>query len=148
MYPSLYTKFLIRLRKFPSISTLFFLSQKGVGFCWMLFWVCYIDWFSLLGLLLSRFSRVRLCVTPETAAQQAPPSMGFSRQEYWSELPLIFSGWTNFAFAFCWKSFFCFHLVQGLGEAPGWLKSCPVDAERGFRCSPDSRGVPQRPLGS
>ena len=32
-------------------------------------------------LLLSLFSRVRLCVTPETAAQQAPPSLGFSRQE-------------------------------------------------------------------
>ena len=32
-------------------------------------------------LLLSHFSRVRLCVTPETAAHQAPPSLGFSRQE-------------------------------------------------------------------
>ena len=39
-------------------------------------------------LLLSRFSRVRLCVTPLTAAHQAPPSMGFSRQEHWSGLPL------------------------------------------------------------
>jgi len=38
----------------------------------------------LLLLLLSRFSRVRLCATPETAAQQAPPSLGFSRQEHWS----------------------------------------------------------------
>ena len=38
-------------------------------------------------LLLSRFSHVRLCATPETAAHQAPPSLGFSRQEYWSELP-------------------------------------------------------------
>ena len=37
---------------------------------------------------LSRFSRVRLLVTPWTAAYQAPPSMGFSRQEYWSGLPL------------------------------------------------------------
>ena len=35
----------------------------------------------------SRLSRVRLCVTPETAAHQAPPSLGFSRQEYWSGLP-------------------------------------------------------------
>ena len=41
----------------------------------------------LLLLLLSRFSRVRLCATPQTAAQQAPPSLGFSRQEYWSGLP-------------------------------------------------------------
>ena len=29
-------------------------------------------------------SRVRLFVTPWTVAHQAPPSMGFSRQEYWS----------------------------------------------------------------
>ena len=35
-------------------------------------------------------SRVRLCVTPWTAAYQAPPSVGFSRQEYWSGLPLPF----------------------------------------------------------
>ena len=32
-------------------------------------------------------SRVRLLVTPWTAADQAPPSMGFSRQEYWSWVP-------------------------------------------------------------
>ena len=38
-------------------------------------------------LLLSRFSRVQLCATPETAAHQAPPSLGFSRQEHWSGLP-------------------------------------------------------------
>ena len=38
-------------------------------------------------LLLSRFSRVWLCATPETAAHQAPPSLGFSRQEHWSGLP-------------------------------------------------------------
>ena len=33
-------------------------------------------------------SRVRLFVTPWTAAHQAPPSMGFSMQEYWSRVPL------------------------------------------------------------
>ena len=33
-------------------------------------------------------SRIRLFVTPCTAAYQAPPSMGFSRQEYWSGVPL------------------------------------------------------------
>ena len=38
-------------------------------------------------LLLSCFSRVQLCATHETAAHQAPPSLGFSRQEYWSGLP-------------------------------------------------------------
>ena len=41
----------------------------------------------LLLLLLSRFSRVQLCATPEMAAHQAPPSLGFSRQEHWSGLP-------------------------------------------------------------
>ena len=34
------------------------------------------------------FSRVRVLATPRTAAYQAPPSMGFSRQEYWSGVPL------------------------------------------------------------
>ena len=43
----------------------------------------------LLLLLLSRFSRVRLCATPQTAAHQAPPSLGFSRQEYWSGLHFL-----------------------------------------------------------
>ena len=38
-------------------------------------------------LLLSHFSRVRLCATPETEAHQAPSSLGFSRQEHWSGLP-------------------------------------------------------------
>ena len=42
----------------------------------------------LLLLLLSHFSRIRLCATPQTAAHQAPLSLGFSRQEHWSGLPL------------------------------------------------------------
>ena len=37
-------------------------------------------------------SRVRLLATPWTAAYQAPPSMGFSRQEYWSGVPLPSTG--------------------------------------------------------
>ena len=45
--------------------------------------LCYM----LLLLLLSRFSHVRLCVIPKTAAHQAPLSLGFSRQEHWSGLP-------------------------------------------------------------
>ena len=43
----------------------------------------------LLLLLLNRFSRVRLCATPEMAAHQAPLSLGFSRQEHWSGLPFL-----------------------------------------------------------
>ena len=36
-----------------------------------------------------------LCVTPWTVAYEAPPSMGFSRQEYWSGLPLPSPGETR-----------------------------------------------------
>ena len=42
----------------------------------------------MLLLLLSCFCCVQLCETLWTAAQQAPLSMGFSRQKYWSGLPL------------------------------------------------------------
>ena len=46
-------------------------------------------WSGLWLLLLpSHLSRVRLLATPWTAAHQAPPSMEFSRQEYWSGVPL------------------------------------------------------------
>ena len=38
-------------------------------------------------LLLSHFSCIRLCVTPEMAAHQPPPSLELSRQEHWSGLP-------------------------------------------------------------
>ena len=41
----------------------------------------------LLSVLLSRFSRVRRCATPQMAAHQASLSLGFSRQEHWSGLP-------------------------------------------------------------
>ena len=41
----------------------------------------------MLLLLLNRFSHVQLCATPEMAAHQAPPSLGFSRQKDWSGLP-------------------------------------------------------------
>ena len=47
-----------------------------------------VEWYyDDLLLLLSHFSCVRLCVTPQTAAHRAPQSLGFSRQEYWSGLP-------------------------------------------------------------
>ena len=40
-------------------------------------------------LLLSRFSHVQLCATPEMAAHQAPPSLGFSRQASMSSYLLL-----------------------------------------------------------
>ena len=42
--------------------------------------------------MLSCFSHIQLFGTPWTAARQAPLSMGFSRQEYWSELLCLSSG--------------------------------------------------------
>ena len=47
----------------------------------------YMIWVTRYKVMLSRFSCVQLCVTPWTAAHQAPPSTGFSRQEYWSRVP-------------------------------------------------------------
>ena len=41
---------------------------------------------------LSHFSRVRLFATPWAVARQAPLSMEFSRQEYWSGLPFLSAG--------------------------------------------------------
>ena len=38
------------------------------------------EWIYVCYAMLSHFSRVQLCVTPEMAAHQAPPSPGFSRQ--------------------------------------------------------------------
>ena len=46
-------------------------------------------------------SRVRLLVTPRTAAFQAPPSMGFSRQGYWSGVPFLSLPINIFVFLLC-----------------------------------------------
>ena len=54
--------------------------------------------------MLSHFSRVRPSATPWTAAYQAPPSMGFSRQEYWSGVPLPSPG---FCHTLTWISHGC-----------------------------------------
>ena len=57
-------------------------NRLGLFFC---LFNCSI--FIMLLLLLSHFSRVRLCATPETAAYQASLSLGFSKQEHCSGLP-------------------------------------------------------------
>ena len=44
--------------------------------------------------------RVQLLATPWTAAYQAPPSMGFFRQEYWSGMPLPSPSWCQTTFPF------------------------------------------------
>ena len=60
-------------------------------YCSYFILVCKFHMQSMLLLLLSRSSHVRLCATLWTAALQAPLSTGFSRQEYWSRLPFSFS---------------------------------------------------------
>ena len=47
----------------------------------------------MLLLLLSHISRVRLCATPQTAAHQAPASLGFSREEHWSGAISFSNAW-------------------------------------------------------
>ena len=101
----------------------------------------------MLLLLLSRFSRVRLCATPEMAAHQAPPSLGFSKQEHWSGLPFVYMH-TNICVCFylylCLYSFFplvilnffmehtrCFHPLAStfsrhpLSKTACWISTHP-----------------------
>ena len=49
--------------------------------------------FLLQSVKVKSLSHVRFLVTPRTAAHQAPLSMGFSRQEYWSGVPLPSPMW-------------------------------------------------------
>ena len=49
--------------------------------------VCVCVYLCLLKVKVKSLSRVWLFATPWTVAHQAPPSMGFSRQEYWSGVP-------------------------------------------------------------
>ena len=58
---------------------------------------------NLAAKLLSHFSRVRLCATPQTAAHQALLSLGFSRQEYWSGLPFPSGGKKKYGIFVFWE---------------------------------------------
>ena len=90
-------------------------------------------------------SHIWLLATPWTAAHQAPPSMGFSRQEYWSEVPLPSPGptltntnccwsWSSNTLAtWCkelthWKRSWCWERLRAGGEGggrgwDGWMAS-------------------------
>ena len=63
-------------------------------------------------------SRVRLCATPWTEAHQAPPSMGFSRQEYWGGVPLPSPLWLSNLALTCSSTD---QPVIGATESPGSL---------------------------
>ena len=76
---------------FSSISV--FSNELAVCIRWPKYWSFSFtvslstEYSELMSFLLSCFSRVQLCATPETAADRAPPSLGFSRQEHSSGLP-------------------------------------------------------------
>ena len=59
-------------------------------------------------------SRVQLLESPWTVAHQAPPSMGFSRQEYWSGVPLPSP--VDELMLFKWMRFWCRHEVCFLSD--------------------------------
>ena len=80
--------------------------------------------------MLSRFSRVRLCVTPSTAAHQASLSLGFSRQEYWSGLPFPSPNLVDIKELSHLLSFlYTFYFALGYS----WSKKCPFHY-RGLEC--------------
>ena len=75
-------------------------------------------------LLLSRFSRVRLCATPESAAHQAPPSLGFSKARTLEWVAISFSN------AWKWK-------VKSQSEV---AQSCPTPSDP-MDCSPPGSSI-------
>ena len=51
------------------------------------------SWAKCMKMKVKSLSHVQLFATPWTIAYQAPQSMGFSRQEYWSGLPFPSPNW-------------------------------------------------------
>ena len=88
-------------------------------------------------------SRVRLLATPWTAAFQAPPSMGFSRQKYWSGVPLPYLKKIFFNHTI-W--ILCFTCVRGNKErkkASGHLQVSHMPAA--FRFIPKAHSLSKHP---
>ena len=77
------------LNKLLNLFSPFFSSFPFIFHCIFIIWTINIYIFSdtVKYAAAKLLSSVRLCVTPEMAAHQAPPSLGFFRQEHWSGLP-------------------------------------------------------------
>ena len=75
--------------KCPALCDLLTVSKTRIDFGKLLFTETELHSGLLFSLLFHRFSRVRLFATPWSVACQAPLSMGFSRQGYWSGLPFL-----------------------------------------------------------
>ena len=82
-----------KLPLLPSPAEILVHTKETLAFCLhanqLRTWKCHFTFlsFSLHAWVLSHLSHVQLFVTPWAVAHQAPLSMGFSRQEYWSGLP-------------------------------------------------------------
>ena len=82
-------------------------------------------------------SRIRLLVTPWTVAYQAPPSMGFSRQEYWSGVPSPSPSelkWTGMG------KIIQMTIISAAAAAAKLLQSCPT------LCDPIDGSPPGSPV--
>ena len=76
-------------------------------------------------------SRVRLFVTPWTVAHQIPPSMKFSRQEYWSGLPFPSPGdlpnpGIKPEYPHCRQTLYCLSHIIAAAAAAKSLQLCPT----------------------
>ena len=91
--------------------------------------------FLLLLLLLSHFSCVRLCATPQMAAHQAPPFLGFSRQEHWSGLP--FPSPMHESKKWKWRR----SVVSNCWATP-WTAACQAPLSMGFSRQECWSGLP------
>ena len=79
-------------------------------------------------------SRVRLLATPWTAAYQAPPSMGVSRQEYWSGVPLPSPTW--YKEPIHWKKTLMLGKIEGRRrgrQRMRWLNGITDSMDRSLR---------------
>ena len=88
----------------------------------------------MLLMLVSHFSCVRLCAIPETAAYKAPLSLGFSRQEHWSGLPLPSPVILSMLFQYIdWKWNIFIHYTEWKLQLSSVTQSCPTLCAHGLQ---------------
>ena len=115
-------------------------TQHAYEYIWISMYIYTDEWnmcmFHIYAML-SHFSHVRLCVTPQTAAHQAPPSLGFSRQEHWSGVPspspFIYIHtciWMNYV---CMYIIICDNYLSIYESVNSWLIGKDSDAEKDWR---------------
>ena len=84
---------------------------------------------SIVIVIVKSLSRVRLFATPWTVANGAPPSMGFSRQEYWSGLPFPSPPNELRTLFFKFSGIICLRSLVGGFSGGSVVKNLPVKAE-------------------